>query len=123
MIVYANCSSSNIFVILKIESSNSQIELLIMIPNLLAWILFGVIAGVIAKLIVPGRQGGGFFATAALGITGAFIGGILHDLITTRTFDIVANKSFNFGSMALAVGGAIIAVFLWGILTGRTDHD
>jgi uncharacterized membrane protein YeaQ/YmgE (transglycosylase-associated protein family) len=94
-----------------------------MIPNILAWIVFGVIAGVIAKLIVPGRQGGGFFATAALGVAGAFIGGILHDLITTRTFDIVANKSFNFGSMALAVGGAIIAIFLWGLLTGRTDHD
>ncbi len=89
--------------------------------NILAWIIFGAIAGVIAKLIVPGNQGGGFFATAALGVAGAFIGGILHDLIRTGTFDIVANKNFNIGSMAVAVGGSIIAIFLWGMFTGRTN--
>ncbi len=89
--------------------------------NIIAWVIFGVIAGAIAKLIVPGRQGGGFFATAMLGIVGAFIGGIAHNFITTRTFDVVASKGFNVGSMVVAVLGSIVAVFLWGMLTGRSD--
>jgi uncharacterized membrane protein YeaQ/YmgE (transglycosylase-associated protein family) len=90
-----------------------------MIFNVLAWIIFGAIAGAIAKLIVPGKQGGGFFATAGLGIAGAFLGGILHNLITTRTFNIVASKGFNLGSMAVAIGGSILAIFLWGLFTGN----
>ncbi len=90
--------------------------------NIIAWVIFGVIAGAIAKLIVPGRQGGGFFSTAMLGIVGAFIGGIAHNFITTRTFEVVASKSFNIGSMVVAVIGSILAVFLWGLITGRSEN-
>jgi uncharacterized membrane protein YeaQ/YmgE (transglycosylase-associated protein family) len=89
--------------------------------TIISWIIFGVIAGAIAKLIVPGRQGGGFFATAMLGIVGAFIGGIAHNFITNGKLNLVASRSFDIGSMLVAVLGAIVAVFLWGMLTGRTD--
>ena len=39
--------------------------------GIIAWIIFGLIAGIIAKLIMPGRDGGGFFLTCILGIVGA----------------------------------------------------
>ena len=45
--------------------------------GIIAWIIFGLIAGIIAKLIMPGRDGGGFFLTCILGIVGAVVGGWL----------------------------------------------
>jgi uncharacterized membrane protein YeaQ/YmgE (transglycosylase-associated protein family) len=45
--------------------------------GVLGWILFGLIVGVIAKLLMPGRDPGGFIVTMALGIAGALLGGFL----------------------------------------------
>jgi uncharacterized membrane protein YeaQ/YmgE (transglycosylase-associated protein family) len=90
--------------------------------NILAWIVLGIIAGAIAKLIYPGTQGGGFFSTMILGIVGAFLGGTLHTLITTRKFELAAT-SFNFAGIAIAVVGAIIAIFLWGLITGSSRSN
>jgi uncharacterized membrane protein YeaQ/YmgE (transglycosylase-associated protein family) len=45
--------------------------------GVLGWILFGVIVGVVAKLLMPGRDPGGFIVTMALGIAGALLGGFL----------------------------------------------
>jgi uncharacterized membrane protein YeaQ/YmgE (transglycosylase-associated protein family) len=45
--------------------------------GVLGWILFGLVAGVIAKLLMPGRDPGGFIVTILLGIAGAFLGGFL----------------------------------------------
>jgi uncharacterized membrane protein YeaQ/YmgE (transglycosylase-associated protein family) len=49
--------------------------------NIIAWIVLGLLAGAIAKLIYPGRQGGGILTTMLLGIIGAFIGGSLLTLL------------------------------------------
>jgi uncharacterized membrane protein YeaQ/YmgE (transglycosylase-associated protein family) len=45
--------------------------------GILAWILFGLVVGVIAKLVMPGRDPGGFIVTILLGIAGALVGGFL----------------------------------------------
>ena len=45
--------------------------------GVLGWILFGLIVGVVAKLVMPGRDPGGFIVTMALGIVGALLGGFL----------------------------------------------
>ena len=45
--------------------------------GILSWILFGLVVGVIAKLLTPGRDPGGFIVTSLLGIAGALIGGFL----------------------------------------------
>ncbi len=47
--------------------------------GIIAWIIFGLIAGIIAKLIMPGRDGGGFFLTCILGIVGAVVGWLAGD--------------------------------------------
>jgi uncharacterized membrane protein YeaQ/YmgE (transglycosylase-associated protein family) len=94
--------------------------------GILSWIILGVIAGAIAKLIVPGRQGGGFVATSALGIAGAFIGGIIHHLFVHKKFNLTAvmadKNPLDLGSIGLAVIGAIIAIFLWGLVMGRAEN-
>ncbi len=84
--------------------------------GILAWIILGLIAGAIAKAIYPGNQGGGIIGTMLLGIIGAFIGGSLHTLLTTGAFQL-AGVGFSIGGILLAVIGAIIAVFVWGLLT------
>lgn len=45
--------------------------------GILAWILFGLVVGVIAKLLMPGRDPGGFIVTILLGIAGALVGGFV----------------------------------------------
>ncbi|SUF95515.1 transglycosylase associated protein [Salmonella enterica] len=47
--------------------------------GIIAWIVFGLIAGVIAKLLMPGRDGGGFILTCILGIVGAVVGRMAGD--------------------------------------------
>lgn len=86
--------------------------------NLIAWIILGLIAGAIAKAIYPGDQGGGILGTMILGIVGAFIGGSLYTFLTTGAIQLTA-ASLNLGGILLAILGAIIAIFLWGLLTRR----
>jgi len=49
--------------------------------QILSWIVFGLIVGVIAKFLMPGRDPGGFIVTILLGIAGAFLGGFLAQLV------------------------------------------
>jgi uncharacterized membrane protein YeaQ/YmgE (transglycosylase-associated protein family) len=87
--------------------------------GIIAWIILGVIAGAIAKLIVPGRQGGGFFATAALGIVGSFIGGAAHNFFK---YGSLMGQILSLGSIGLAVLGSIVAIFLWGLVMGPREQ-
>jgi uncharacterized membrane protein YeaQ/YmgE (transglycosylase-associated protein family) len=86
--------------------------------NIVAWVVLGLIAGAIAKAIYPGYQGGGFLATMVLGIVGAFIGGSLGVFFSTGTLALAA-PTFSIPGIAVAVIGAIIAIFLWNIMTRR----
>jgi uncharacterized membrane protein YeaQ/YmgE (transglycosylase-associated protein family) len=88
--------------------------------NIIAWIVLGLIAGAIAKLIYPGTQGGGFISTMILGVVGAFIGGTLHTLISTGKFDLTS-PAFNLFGIIIAVVGALIAIFLWGLITRASN--
>lgn len=87
--------------------------------NIIAWLILGLIAGAIAKAIYPGRQGGGILATIGLGVVGAFVGGTLHTLIATGSFDLTAT-TLSLSGLLVAVLGAIVAIFIWGLLTQRT---
>lgn len=83
--------------------------------NMIAWLILGVIAGAIAKAIYPGSQGGGILATTLLGIIGAFIGGSLYVFLTTGALQLTA-AGLSIGGIVVAVLGAIVAIFLWGLL-------
>jgi uncharacterized membrane protein YeaQ/YmgE (transglycosylase-associated protein family) len=87
--------------------------------NIIAWIILGLLAGAIAKAIVPGYQGGNWLATMVLGIVGAFIGGTLHMFLQTGSLQLTA-PGLSIVGVFIAVLGAIIAIFLYGALTRRS---
>lgn len=80
--------------------------------NIIAWIVLGTIAGVIAKLIYPGSQGGGFIATVVLGIIGAFLGGSLFASLSSGTL-VFTSSSLSIPGIFVAVLGALLAIFLY----------
>jgi uncharacterized membrane protein YeaQ/YmgE (transglycosylase-associated protein family) len=93
-----------------------------MIGNLIAWVVLGLIAGAIAKAIYPGHQGGGIFATIGLGILGAMVGGWLGtNFLGGGTGAAAASAGIlsNPWSILFAVIGAIVLIFIWGLLTRR----
>lgn len=80
--------------------------------GIIGWIVFGLIAGVIAKLLMPGRDGGGFILTCILGIVGAVVGGWLATM-----FGIGGSISgFNLHSFLVAVVGAIVVLVIFRLL-------
>lgn len=81
----------------------------------LAFLILGLIAGAIARAILPGKQGGGWFATLLLGVVGAFIGGWLGSVI----FDAPLENFWSLQTWLLAIGGAIVVLLIWGLITGR----
>lgn len=86
--------------------------------NLIAWVVLGLIAGAIAKAIYPGHQGGGIFATIGLGILGAMVGGWLGSQFLGTSAGATAGV-LSIPSILFAVIGAIILIFIWGLLTRR----
>lgn len=87
--------------------------------NILAWLVLGLIAGALAKLIYPGHQGGGIIATIGLGILGAIVGGFLGNLLLGTTAGATAG-ALTIPSIIFAVIGAIILIFIWGLITRRS---
>lgn len=84
----------------------------------LGFILLGLIAGAIAKAIMPGKQGGGWIATLLLGVVGAVLGGWLGSLI----FDTGLQEFWDLSTWLLAIAGALVVLFIWGLVTKRTAH-
>lgn len=77
--------------------------------NIIAWIIFGLIAGAIAKFLKPGPDGGGWLSTIIIGIIGSVIGGFLGRMFFGAG---VNNDVFNFYSLLMAVLGAIIVLYI-----------
>lgn len=77
--------------------------------SILSWIIFGLIAGVIAKALRPGKDPGGWIITIIIGIVGAMLGG----WIGSNFLGMRDVNGFNFHSFLLAVGGAIIVLFIY----------
>lgn len=71
--------------------------------GILSWILFGLIAGIIAKWIMPGKDPGGIIVTILIGIAGAFVGGWLGSVIGMGSMG-----DFSLGSFITAIVGALI---------------
>jgi uncharacterized membrane protein YeaQ/YmgE (transglycosylase-associated protein family) len=78
--------------------------------NLIGTALFGLIVGIIAKVLVPGKDPGGIIVTALIGMAGALIG-----LRLGRFVPFVTNE------WVLSVGGAVILLLLYRIIFGRKE--
>lgn len=85
--------------------------------GIISWIVFGLIAGAIAKLIMPGEQGGGWIVTIILGIIGAALGGWIGSMVFNVGVD-----GFNIKSLIVAVVGALIVLAIYGFVAGRSHR-
>ena len=83
------------------------------VMTIIGWILLGLIAGAIAKLLLPGTQGGGWFITLILGVVGALLGGFLGSLL----FNVPLQGFFDLTTWLLAIGGSIVVLLIYGLLT------
>lgn len=87
-----------------------------MILTILGWIIFGLIVGVIAKVIMPGKDPGGVIVTILLGIVGAVLGGFVGSALISGD----AAGPGRIMSFVLAVVGAIVVLAVYRLLTGRS---
>lgn len=71
----------------------------------------GLIVGVVAKWIMPGKDPGGFFITICIGVAGAFVGGFIGSFLGVG--DV---SGFNLISFMLAIGGAILLLILYRVI-------
>ncbi|TFD47814.1 GlsB/YeaQ/YmgE family stress response membrane protein [Cryobacterium frigoriphilum] len=79
------------------------------------FLLLGLIAGAIAKAILPGKQGGGWFITLLLGVVGALLGGFLGGLL----FNVNLNEFFSISTWLLAIAGSLIVLLIYGAVSRR----
>jgi uncharacterized membrane protein YeaQ/YmgE (transglycosylase-associated protein family) len=83
--------------------------------NVLSWILFGLVAGAVARLVVRGRQEIGCLATVAVGIVGALIGGLVGEIVLGEE----VRFRWDLGPFLLAVAGSVILLLALEALSGR----
>jgi len=79
--------------------------------GILSWIVMGLIVGVLAKFIMPGKDPGGIIITILIGIAGSFVGGFIGSFLG---FGPVTG--FNIGSILLAIGGAVLLLILYRVV-------
>jgi uncharacterized membrane protein YeaQ/YmgE (transglycosylase-associated protein family) len=86
--------------------------------GILGWIVLGLIAGAIAKAIMPGKDPGGIIITMLLGIVGAVIGGFVGRAI----FGTDLGTFFDLSTWLLAILGALIVLGVYRLVTGKRAH-
>ena len=86
--------------------------------GILAFLILGLIAGAIAKAVLPGRQGGGWVITLVVGVVGAILGGWIGSLI----FGGGLADFFDLRTWLLAILGAVIVLLVYGAIAGRRSR-
>jgi uncharacterized membrane protein YeaQ/YmgE (transglycosylase-associated protein family) len=84
--------------------------------GIIGWILLGLFAGAIAKLILPGDDPGGIIVTTLIGIVGALVGGFIASALDIGDLD----EFFDIGTWLIAIGGAILLLLVYRLFTGGT---
>lgn len=83
--------------------------------GIIAWIVLGLLAGIIAKAILPGDDPGGIIVTTIIGIVGALLGGFLAQAL----FDVDPNQGFfNLSTWLSAIIGSIILLLIYRVVMG-----
>ncbi|WP_119422157.1 GlsB/YeaQ/YmgE family stress response membrane protein [Desertibaculum subflavum] len=82
--------------------------------GILSWIVMGLIAGAIAKFLMPGNDPGGFIITIIIGIVGAVLGGFI-----ATTLGLGDVTGFNIRSLLIAIGGSVVLLVVWRAIKAR----
>lgn len=83
--------------------------------GILSWIILGLIAGALAKFLMPGDDPGGIIVTILLGIVGAVVGGFLASLL-----GVGGVSGLNLGSLLIAILGSIVVLIIYRMVAGRS---
>ena len=83
--------------------------------GILSWILLGLIAGALAKFIMPGKDPGGFIVTILIGIVGAILGGFLGKFVGLGKVE-----SFDLGGIFIATAGAIVLLIVYRLVMKKS---
>jgi len=81
--------------------------------GIIGWIILGLIAGAIARAILPGRQRGGWVVTLILGVVGALLGGFL----ASAFFGVAMGGFFDIRTWVIAILGSIVVLLIYGLVT------
>ncbi|WP_236791765.1 GlsB/YeaQ/YmgE family stress response membrane protein [Amycolatopsis sp. GM8] len=87
--------------------------------GIISWIVLGLIAGLIAKALMPGKDPGGCIITILLGIGGAFVGGWVGKTL----FHVELGRFFDLRTWGLAILGSLIILLVYRMLIGRRSRD
>ncbi|MCU0748511.1 MAG: GlsB/YeaQ/YmgE family stress response membrane protein [Akkermansiaceae bacterium] len=79
--------------------------------GIISWILLGLVAGALAKFIMPGKDPGGCLVTIVLGVVGAMVGGFLGTFVGLGKIE-----SFDLGGIFIATVGAIVVLVIWRLI-------
>ncbi|HET6357867.1 GlsB/YeaQ/YmgE family stress response membrane protein [Streptomyces sp. NBC_00322] len=85
--------------------------------GIISWIILGLLAGAIAKILLPGRDPGGLIGTTLIGVAGAFIGGWISARYLDRP---ITNEFYDGATWAAAIGGALVLLIVYRILFGHS---
>jgi uncharacterized membrane protein YeaQ/YmgE (transglycosylase-associated protein family) len=83
--------------------------------GIIGFIILGLIAGAIAKAILPGDDPGGIFVTILIGIAGAIVGGLIASALDIGDLD----SFFDLGTWIIAILGSLLLLVLYRVATGR----
>ena len=90
-----------------------QAKTLEVVVGIIGWIVLGLIAGAIAKAILPGTQGGGWLVTLILGVVGALLGGFIGSAV----FGIGLENFWSLQTWIVAILGSIVVLLIYGLVT------
>ncbi|MFJ2638843.1 GlsB/YeaQ/YmgE family stress response membrane protein [Streptomyces sp. NPDC087511] len=85
--------------------------------GIVSWIVLGLLAGAIAKILLPGRDPGGLIGTTLIGITGAFVGGWISARFLDRP---VTKQFFDLPTWGAAIGGSLVLLIEYRLLFGNS---
>ena len=83
--------------------------------GIIGWIILGLLAGAIAKAIMPGDDPGGIIVTTLIGIAGAIVGGLIASALDIGDVD----EFFDIGTWLIAILGALLLLALYRVIAGR----
>jgi uncharacterized membrane protein YeaQ/YmgE (transglycosylase-associated protein family) len=89
------------------------------VGSLLSWMLCGLIVGLIARVLVPGRQSMGLLMTMVLGIVGAVVGGFLYSLVQGAPSEPFSLSGNAWHGWIVAILGSVLVIWIYGNLYPR----
>jgi uncharacterized membrane protein YeaQ/YmgE (transglycosylase-associated protein family) len=88
--------------------------------GIIGWIVLGLLAGAIAKAIMPGDDPGGIIVTTIIGIVGALVGGFIASALNVGDLD----EFFDIGTWLIAIAGSLLLLAIYRVVIGnRTGSD